>query len=182
MGEQCYREELTFIENLLSSWHFICNSNSSQHVYSESKHQWDFKKFHVSYIAGSHSKSVIWVHLLLSFHWWKTWWGAVKLDDLSQSCAAGEWQSTIWARLSGFRSFPGGTSGKEPICNAGDVRDVGSILGQEDPLEQVMATHSRILAWRSHGPWNLESVGLQRVGHNWSDFAHLVSESLGFQH
>ena len=42
-------------------------------------------------------------------------------------------------------------------------------LGQEDPLEKEMATHSRILAWNI--PWTeesdeLESIGLQRVGRN----------------
>ena len=42
-------------------------------------------------------------------------------------------------------------------------------LGQEDPLEEGMATHSNILAWRI--PWTEESGGLpfielQRVGHN----------------
>ena len=31
-------------------------------------------------------------------------------------------------------------------ANAGDIRDVGSILGLEDPLEKGMATHSSILA------------------------------------
>ena len=41
-------------------------------------------------------------------------------------------------------------------------------LGQEDPLEKGMATHSSILAWRI--PWTeesggLQSMGLQRVGH-----------------
>ena len=40
-----------------------------------------------------------------------------------------------------------GTTGKEPACNAGDVRDAGSISGQEDPLEEEMATRSSILAW-----------------------------------
>ena len=42
-------------------------------------------------------------------------------------------------------------------------------LGQEDPLENEMATHSSILAWEI--PWievleGLQSMGLQRVGHN----------------
>ena len=42
-------------------------------------------------------------------------------------------------------------------------------LGQEDPLEKGMATHSSILAWRI--PWTeepgvLQSMGLQRVGHH----------------
>ena len=42
-------------------------------------------------------------------------------------------------------------------------------LGQEDPLEKGMTTHSRILAWRI--PWTeetggLQSMGSQRVGHD----------------
>ena len=42
-------------------------------------------------------------------------------------------------------------------------------LGQEDPLEEGMATHSSILAWRitwTEEPGGLQSMGLQRVGHN----------------
>ena len=42
-------------------------------------------------------------------------------------------------------------------------------LGQEDPLEKEMATHSSILAWkisRSEEPDRLQSMGLQRVGHD----------------
>ena len=43
-------------------------------------------------------------------------------------------------------------------------------LGQEDPLEKEMATHSRILAWKI--PWGeesgtLQSMGPQRVRRNW---------------
>ena len=40
-------------------------------------------------------------------------------------------------------------------------------LGQEDPLEKGMATHSSILAWRiswTEEPGRLQSMGLQRVG------------------
>ena len=37
---------------------------------------------------------------------------------------------------------------KNPPTNIRDIRDVGSIPGQEDPLEEDMATHSIILAWR----------------------------------
>ena len=42
-------------------------------------------------------------------------------------------------------------------------------LGQEDPLEKEMATHSSILAWKI--PWTeelhgLQSMRLQRVGHD----------------
>ena len=42
-------------------------------------------------------------------------------------------------------------------------------LGQEDPLEKEMATHSNILAWKipwTEEPGRLQSMGLQRVGHN----------------
>ena len=42
-------------------------------------------------------------------------------------------------------------------------------LGQEDPLEEGMATHSSILAWRilwTEEPGGLLSIRLQRVGHD----------------
>ena len=38
-------------------------------------------------------------------------------------------------------------------ANAADGGDAGSSLGQEDPLEEEMATHSSILTWRI--PWRL---------------------------
>ena len=44
-------------------------------------------------------------------------------------------------------------------------------LGQEDPLEEEMATHSSILAWEipwTEEPERLQSMGSQRVGHSWS--------------
>ena len=42
-------------------------------------------------------------------------------------------------------------------------------LGWEDPLEKEMATHSSTLAWKipfTEEPSRLQSMGLQRVGHN----------------
>ena len=42
-------------------------------------------------------------------------------------------------------------------------------LGQEDPLEKGMATHSSILAWRiprTEDPGGLQFTGLERVGHD----------------
>ena len=59
-----------------------------------------------------------------------------------------------------------GSDRKESACNAGDP--VQS-MGQEDPLEKGMATHSSILAWRipwTEEPGELQSMGLQRVGHD----------------
>ena len=58
--------------------------------------------------------------------------------------------------------FPGGSVLKNLPANAGDARDTGSIPGWEDPLEEEMATHPSILAWRV--PWTEEPGGLQSVG------------------
>ena len=47
-------------------------------------------------------------------------------------------------------------------------------VGQEEPLEEGMATHPSVLSWRilwTEKPGGLWSIGLQRIGHNWSDFA-----------
>ena len=47
--------------------------------------------------------------------------------------------------------------------------DKSSILGKEDSLEEEMATHSSILAWKipqTEEPRRLQSMGLQRVGHD----------------
>ena len=63
--------------------------------------------------------------------------------------------------------FPDGSDGKESACSVGT--QVWS-LGQEVPLEKGMATHSSILAWRipwREEPGGLQSMGLQRVGHDW---------------
>ena len=56
--------------------------------------------------------------------------------------------------------FTGSSDGKESACNAGNL---GSIPGLEVPLEEGLATHSSILAWRI--PWTEEPGGLQRVRH-----------------
>ena len=66
-----------------------------------------------------------------------------------------------------FLGFPGGSDGKEPACNAGDLVWP---LGREDPLENGMATHSSILAWRipwTEEPGGMQPIGLQRVAHDW---------------
>ena len=55
-------------------------------------------------------------------------------------------------------SFHGSSGSKEITCSAGD-------LGQEDPLEEGMATHSSILAWRilwTEEPGRLQSFGVAK--------------------
>ena len=59
----------------------------------------------------------------------------------------------------------GGSDGKEYACNAGDLGLIpgsGRSLGQEDPLEKEMATHSSVLAWRFL--WTEEPDGLHVHG------------------
>ena len=52
--------------------------------------------------------------------------------------------------------FPGGSEVMNPP--PGDAEDI-RFLGREDPLEEEMATHSSILAWKI--PWTEEPGGLQ---------------------
>ena len=58
---------------------------------------------------------------------------------------------------------------KNPPANEGDIREGIPSLGQEDPLEEGMATHSSTLAWRipwTEEPGGLQSMGSHRVGHD----------------
>ena len=53
-------------------------------------------------------------------------------------------------------------------------------LGQEDPLEEGMATHSSILAWKSHGQRSLVgySLELQKVRHDWVTISTACAKAL----
>ena len=58
---------------------------------------------------------------------------------------------------------------KNPSANAGDIRDRVRSLGGEDPLEKGIETYSSTLAWEipwTEEPGGLQSMGLQRVGHD----------------
>ena len=70
-----------------------------------------------------------------------------------------------------FRGFSGGAVVKNPPLNAGDTRHLGLMLGGEDPLEKEMAACFIILAWKipwTEEPGRLQSMGLQRVTHDWA--------------
>ena len=65
--------------------------------------------------------------------------------------------------------FPGGASGKEPTCQCRRHEMQVQALGWGDPLEESMATHSSILAWRI--PWTEEPGRLHsvhRVAKSWT--------------
>ena len=69
------------------------------------------------------------------------------------------------------KGFPSGLAVKNlPAMQVIQETHVQS-LGQEDPLEKGVATHSSVLAWRIQGTeelGRLHSIGLQRVRHDWA--------------
>ena len=69
-----------------------------------------------------------------------------------------------------IHGFPGSTSGKELTCQCRRCK-----RQEFNPLEEKMATHSSIPAWRI--PWTepgeLQSIGSQRAGHYWSGLTHI---------
>ena len=54
-----------------------------------------------------------------------------------------------------------GSMVKNPLANAGDLRDPAQSLGREDRLEQGMTTHSSIFAWKI--PWTEQPGRLQSI-------------------
>ena len=64
----------------------------------------------------------------------------------------------------GERGLPRWLSGKECTCNAGNAGDTARPLGQEEPLEEETAAHSRIPAGeipQTEKPGGLQSMGSQ---------------------
>ena len=81
----------------------------------------------------------------------------------------------------GTGGFPSGSVGKNPLATQETVQEMWVwSLGEADPLEEGMAPHSSIHAWRilwTEEPGGLQSIGLHRVRHNWKDLAstHLTT-------
>ena len=69
---------------------------------------------------------------------------------------------------------------KKLSANAGDIESWVWSPSWEDPLEESITTHSSILAceipWTEE-PGGLQSIGLQRVGRNWSNLAHTIENT-----
>ena len=83
------------------------------------------------------------------------------MPPLPPSSGSGDQMHALWPHCPSW--IPGGSDGKESACSAGG-------LGGEDALEKGMAGHCGILAWRipwTEDPGGLQSVGSQRVGHDW---------------
>ena len=79
----------------------------------------------------------------------------------------------MMGELNGKWDFPGGSDGKEYVCNEGHL---GLIPRLERSLEKRMASHSNILAWRI--PWTKELVGYSPWGHKELDTTEQLTLSL----
>ena len=86
----------------------------------------------------------------------------------------------VWKQLFIYKwGFPGCTSGNTRDCvtrlPTHETKEMQLLsLGWEDLLEEGLATYSSILSWRilwTEEPGRLQSIGLQRVEHGWSDLA-----------
>ena len=87
------------------------------------------------------------------------------------------WYFSPLASSRGLDGLPWWLSGKESACPMQETQ-VRS-LGQEDALEESMATHSSVLTWRipwTEEPGGLQSMGSQRVRCGWSDLALMCAE------
>ena len=97
------------------------------------------------------------------------WIRHFSMSCLGSCCKVNRWKSKFLRK-----GFPGGSDGKESACN---TEDLGSIPGWKDPLEKEMATYSSILAWGipwTEEPGGLQSMGSQRVRHDWATNAYLL--------
>ena len=113
---------------------------------------------------------VLWPLILFLSRWCQKWinclvaWGTPLLPHLS-------WYQIINIVILALVI-------KNLSANAGDIEMWVRSLGQEDPLEEGLATHFSIIAWRilwTQVAGGLQSVGSQRVGCDWSDFVHTHS-------
>ena len=68
-----------------------------------------------------------------------------------------------------FLGFPCGSAGKESACNVGDL---ALIPGLGRSLGEVKGYPLQYSGWRI--PWIVESMGSQRVGHNWMTFTFII--------
>ena len=85
-------------------------------------------------------------------------WGHFSNWNVKASCCTGFF--LFWD--TGSRGLPRWHSGRDRLpANAGDTGDTGWFLGQEEALEEEMATHSSILSWEI--PWTEEPSRLQSI-------------------
>ena len=94
--------------------------------------------------------------------------------EYSQGCIGSDLAPPLGRRL----GLPWWLSGSQTACSAGDIGDVGLIPGSGRSPKEAMATPSSILVRKT--PWTQEpggpqSMGLQRVKHNWATNTHFFT-------
>ena len=123
---------------------------------------WDSEAKRVLWgILGVRTRSRVHIFWLLLYKWWRRPWHPtlVLLPGKSHG----------WRSLVGCRPW-----GRWRRTRLSDF----TFTFHFHALEKEMATHSSVLAWRIPGtaePSGLLSMGLHRVGHNWSDLAAAVA-------
>ena len=147
--------------SLLSSSHGVSTCSSYQ--------QWCRSELFWGPVQPRYDTSV--PHLVTPRKSFQESWG-MKLEATCNALSMKEIQIR-WLRFPPGRGFPGNSVGKESACNA---RDMGSISGQEDPLEQEMATHSSNLAWKI--PWTEEPGNYSSWSHKEPDTTEWLTPTL----
>ena len=86
------------------------------------------------------------------------------------------WNKSIWCCSVTKSDFSGGASGKEPVClcRSRNRRGFDPCVGKI-PWRWAWQRTPVLLHGESHGQRRLSAIGSQRVGHNWSDLAHMHS-------
>ena len=87
---------------------------------------------------------------------------AVKKQTKNEISFSRQTVHVIISKLSCQCDFPGSASDKESACQCRRHETWVRSPGWEEPLEEEMATHSNILAWKI--PWTEEPGGLQSMG------------------
>ena len=117
-------------------------------------------------------------------------WGRKESDTMEHlTFTFASWNCPGWAWLHGIQfeihwckgksmGFPGGSAVRNPPAIAGDA---GSFPGSGRSLQEEMAAHSSILAWKipwTEEPGRLQSTGSGRVGTWLSDWSHKEKSTL----
>ena len=89
--------------------------------------------------------------------------------DLKPGCTQLRCIGAVDIQYTWSLGFPGGSSGKELACQC--RRNRCKFLGQEDPLEESMATHSSILAWRIPSTEENDRLCVHGVTKSWIRFS-----------
>ena len=130
----------------------------------------------------------MWVWVNSGSWWWTGRPGVLRFMGSQCQTRLSDWTELNWLNfLQNYstisktdkvylpRGFPGGAGGEEPTGQCRRLKRHGfSPWVGKTPWRRNMATHPSILAWRiprTEEPGELQSIVLQRVGHDWSSLA-----------